>query len=81
MASDVENLVLEHLKRIQARLDAVGLDVADIKGRISLLEENVALARTDIAHLHAMHAGQAKRLDRFDERLARIERRLDLVEA
>jgi hypothetical protein len=73
MTESVENLVLEHLKHIRSRVDGLALDVADLKSRASAQEELQG-------QLFVLLGGLAKRMDRFDERLGRIERRLDLVE-
>ena len=67
MTDNVTNeLLLEHLKRLQSDMSAVRLDVGDLKRRMTGVEEAVA--------------GQSRRLDRVDERLDRIERRLELSE-
>jgi archaellum component FlaC len=71
MTENVESLVLEHLKHIRGKLDIITLDIADIKTRVSTLEEMQG-------QLFVMMGGFGKRMDRFDERLARIEKRLDL---
>jgi hypothetical protein len=55
-------------------MDAVSLDMSDIKSRVSSLEETQG-------QLLVMMGGLGKRMDRFDERLGRIERRLDLENA
>lgn len=65
MASD--NIILEHLGAIRATLDRHSEDLREIKGRLGILEQQYASLST--------------RLDRMDERVARIEKRLDLVEA
>ena len=67
--NDVENInfiLLEHMKAIRASQDNQAVDVRDLKRRMTSLEEGqVSIQR---------------RLDHFDDRLARIEKRLDLVE-
>lgn len=82
MSETVTNeLILEHLKRIQAGQARLIEDVGDLKLRMTALEENNAT----MAHSHAAMAqslaAQSRRIDRMDERLARIERRLDMVDA
>ena len=74
MTDDVAQLMLEHLKHIRATTDAMALDIIDIKSRLSGLELQVGQVQVSLA-------GQAQRIDRLEERIARIERRLDLVEA
>ena len=39
MTDNVENLILEHLRHIRSKMDAVSLDMSDIKSRVSSLEE------------------------------------------
>ncbi|HUF57151.1 MAG TPA: hypothetical protein VMM55_11400 [Thermohalobaculum sp.] len=72
MADD--NLVLEHLRKIREILDQHTEDLREIKGRIGILESGVGT-------LSAQYASLSNRLDRMDERVARIEKRLDLTEA
>lgn len=74
MTENVENLVLEHLKHIRGKLDVLTLDMADIKSRVSSLEETQG-------QVLSMLGGLGKRMDRFDDRLSRIEKRLDLEHA
>ncbi|MBV8845306.1 MAG: hypothetical protein JO307_21065 [Bryobacterales bacterium] len=75
-----DNLVLRYLRRIDARLDEHGHKFDDIIFRLERLEREVAGTRRDIANLHEDWVGMTRRLDNFDQRLQRIERRLDLVE-
>jgi len=74
MTDNVESLILEHLRHIRSKMDAVSLDMSDIKSRVSSLEETQG-------QLLVTMGGLGKRMDRFDERLGRIERRLDLENA
>ena len=73
MSDQPDNLVLVYLRRIDERLERMEADIQDMKRRITALEQSQA-------NLHADYAGVQLRMDRFDERLARIERRLDLAE-
>jgi hypothetical protein len=74
MTDNVESLILEHLGHIRSKMDAVSLDMSDIKSRVSSLEETQG-------QLLFMMGGLGKRMDRFGERLGPIERRLDLENA
>ena len=74
MTDNVENLILEHLKHIRGKIDVISLDVSDLKSRMSSLEEMQG-------QLLIMMGGFGKRMDRFDDRLSRIEKRLDLEHA
>ena len=70
MTDESSNLVLEHLKRIRASQERMELDVGDLKSRVSGLELNQGQVLTLLGSL-------SQRLDRLEERISRIERRLD----
>ena len=74
MANEVDSLVLEHLRHIRKAVDAVQLDIIDIKARLSGVEGT-------LGHLMTQGAVLSGRMDRLEERVARIERRLDLADA
>jgi predicted nucleic acid-binding Zn-ribbon protein len=71
MAENNDNLVIEHLRYIRARVDKNENDMADIKMRLSSVERSNALLHLDIAQVNY-------RLDGFDKRLGTIENRLEL---
>jgi chromosome segregation ATPase len=83
MAEDGDRieLLVELLKRVHTRLDKLDGDLSDLKVRISSIEQGQAIMRQELAHQSAQIAGLNARMDRFDERLMRIEKRLDLIEA
>lgn len=64
--SEVENLILEHLRQIRAGQDSLREDMREVKVRLG--------------HLEAQYASLSSRIDRIGERLERVERRLELVE-
>ena len=67
----------KHLSAIRAELAAVKTDTKDIKARMTALEIAVAgFASSEMSH----YASLATRADRTDERLDRIERRLEIVD-
>jgi hypothetical protein len=74
MADETDSIVLEHLRRIRASQERMELDISELKARVSGLEQVTG----QILHLMGT---MNQRMDRFDERLGRIERRLDLAEA
>lgn len=74
MSEQTDNLVLEHLRHIRGRVDAMTLDIGDLKTRVSSLED---MQGQVLVLLGAM----GKRMDRSGERLARVERHLDLETA
>jgi hypothetical protein len=61
------------LRRIRASQERSELDVADMKIRMSTLEQHQGQVLTLLGTMN-------QRIDRLDERVGRIERRLDLVE-
>lgn len=73
MTENVENLVLEHLRHIRARVDQIAEDVNLVKHRLTSLESQAANIHSDMAIIHL-------RIDQVDQRMNRIERRLDLVD-
>jgi hypothetical protein len=78
IASMSDNLALEHLRHIRGGLDALREDVRDVKHRLTTLEIQV----TNLAPIESSHyAGLATRMDRTDDRLDRIERRLEISAA
>lgn len=74
MTENVENLILERLRRIDQGLTDLRGDVQDLKIRMTAVEEHLASISTSVV-------GVNSRMDRFDERLSRVERRLELSDA
>jgi hypothetical protein len=66
MADDPDSLVLVYLRRLDEKVDRIGDDVRELKGRMTALEESVV--------------GVQRRMDRLDLRLDRVEKRLDLAD-
>jgi hypothetical protein len=58
---------------VYIKLDRIGADVTNLKGRVSSLEADAGHTRIALAEVDS-------RLDRMDVRLERIEVRLDLVD-
>ena len=79
MAENIENLMLEHLKRFQATLDRVENKIADLTARTGNLESGLASIMQHLAHFSATHAAQQLAVDNIGARLDRIERRLELA--
>ena len=74
MTDEIGNLILERLRRMDDRLVNIEADMHDVKLRVSGVEDHLATMVVSITGLN-------HRMDRFDERLTRVERRLDLREA
>ena len=73
MSADIDSLILEHLRHIRGRVDQLGEDMTIVKHRLTSLESQVA-------GLHGDNAILQRRMDGFETRMERIERRLDLVD-
>ena len=73
MTDEPNNIVLEHLRHIRRAVDRIELDLTDVKSRVSSLEQVQG-------QILALMGTMNQRMDRFDERLGRVERRLDLVD-
>jgi len=73
--SDVgpDNLVLTMLRRMDQKLDRIDQRFDDLTARVGSREEQIAGLRKDFVQL--------QHVDHFDERLKRVEKRLDLIEA
>jgi archaellum component FlaC len=63
----MDNIILEHLRAIRETLDNHTQDFLEVKQRLGFLENQ--------------YASISNRLDRLDERVSRIERRLELQDA
>ena len=79
MTDNVENLMLEHLKRFQATLDRIERDLREVKGRVANLEGGQASIIQHLAHFSSADAAQQIAIDNISDRLDRIERRLELA--
>ena len=73
MTEDTENMVLELLRRMRSSQERMELDMQDIKSRMTGLEITAGQISNQLG-------AQSLRLDRLEERISRIERRLDLVD-
>jgi archaellum component FlaC len=67
MSPATKDLILEHLRIIDATLDKHSEDFREVNTRLGILEQQFG----SVSH----------RLDRMDDRLSRIETRLHFVEA
>ena len=81
MTAEIDHLMLEHLKHIRARIDNMADDMTEVKHRLNHLEFAATRARTDTAYTEETTARQQVTIDRFSERLTRIERRLELSDS
>jgi uncharacterized protein YutD len=73
-SSQVLDFLREQFSSVHTKLDLIAGDVTNLKVRMSGLEAEAGYVRLGLAEVNS-------RLDRLDERVARIERRLDLADA
>ena len=73
MAREPSNIVIEHLRRLDRKMDKVIDDLGELKTAFVALDGYVAST-------HLQVAGHSSELDRIKSRLDRIERRLELSE-
>jgi hypothetical protein len=73
MSEEPENLILRAPGRIRDQNDLILTKLEELTVRVSSVERELAGVKVDMAAIN-------QRLDNFDRRLVRIERRLDLVD-
>jgi septal ring factor EnvC (AmiA/AmiB activator) len=78
MAETVDNLMLEHLKKIQAEQSASRERDAEILSRLAHIETSVARLARDGADNFAEVIADRHTVDKLKARIERIERRLEL---
>jgi IS1 family transposase len=78
MADAVENLVLEHLKKIQAEQGASRERDAEMLSRLAHMETSIARLGRDGADIFAEAIADRHAIDKRKDRIERIERRLEL---
>lgn len=78
MPDDIENLVLEHLKKIQVELGSSRERDADILGRLAHIETSIARLARDGADSYTEVVADRHAIDKLKARIERIERRLEL---
>jgi hypothetical protein len=72
--TETENLIVEHLRHILRTVDETRLDLMDLKTRVTAVE-------VSLGQVIALLEGQSGRMDRIEDRLGRVERRLELSDA
>ena len=78
MVEEAENLVLEHLKKIQSEQTASRERDSEILSRLAHIETAVARLARDGADNFAEVISDRHAVDKLKERIERIERRLEL---
>ncbi len=77
--SNVENLILEHLKKIQGEQSAARERDAEIMMRLSHIESGIARIARDESSNYSELIQDRHTIDKLKERLERIERRLEIT--
>ena len=75
---NVDNLMLEHMKRFQAGQERIEHKLAEMLTRLGHIEISLAGIRRDVAHSEDQSASMGVRMDKLAERLERVEKRLEL---
>lgn len=78
--AEPDNIVLVYLRRIDEKVDALSLDIRELKERMTAVEIGQAALRRDIAQLAETDARLQAGVDRLREDVGRIRRRLDIAE-
>jgi uncharacterized coiled-coil protein SlyX len=78
MSNEIENLVLEHLKKIQIEQAAARERDTEIFSRLGHIETSLARLHSYISGMEEASAEHSVRMDRMAMRIDRIERRLEL---
>ena len=81
MSDQPDNLILVYLRRLDEKLDRVRDDLQDVTRRLTAVELGLASVRREVAVLAESDAHLGASIDKVNERLERIDRRLDIVPA
>lgn len=79
MSGNIENLMLEHLKKIQAELAEIRQDSAEIKSRLGSIESGIARITRDEAGNYGEIIENRHMYDKLAERVGKIEKRLEIA--
>ena len=77
--TNVENIVIEHLKALRNGQDRIEAKLSEVSARLTSLETAVVKSRSDNLGTQEDVYRQQSVIDRLAERLERVERRLDLI--
>lgn len=78
--AEIINFVGEQFRRLNLRFDRLELEIGDMNGRMIVVGEGIASMSARIASVEVSTARMIKPVDRVENRLKRIERRLNLVD-
>ena len=80
MADKIDNLMLEHLKKIQAEQSASRERDREMLSRLGQMESMIARIGRDNAHAFAEQIEDRHSVDALKDRVERIERRLEITD-
>jgi septal ring factor EnvC (AmiA/AmiB activator) len=76
-----DNLMLEHLKKIQVEISGIRQDNAEIKSRLGSIESGIARITRDEAGNYGEIIENRHMVDKLTSRIERIEKRLEISSA
>ena len=80
MNTNVESLVLEHLRALRGESAETRTDIREIKTRLGSIETSLARVGRDMAQNYSEQIEDRHRIDALLERIKRIEQRLELID-
>ncbi|HWA90874.1 MAG TPA: hypothetical protein VG889_12615 [Rhizomicrobium sp.] len=81
MTDETVHILMEYMRRFNARMDEFFSEQRDMKLRLSSIKHKMVNVHSDLTGMHGDVARIDLRLHHIDTRLARIEKRLDLTPA
>jgi hypothetical protein len=79
MSENIDNLILEHLKRFQAGQERMQKDMDEIKSRLGHIEQSIVKTARDSLTNYEEIILNRHMVDRMNDRIERIERRLEIA--
>lgn len=73
MTTEINSLILEHLRALRS-------DLSDVKDRVGRMELRLSTIEQTLGAMYALSGSDREALHAVTRRVERIERRLDLVE-
>ena len=74
MAQVTNELIYEVLKKMQDDIASIKLEIREMRGEMHSIRMHIHAVENDVNNLYALYG-------KLDQRLERVERRLDLAEA
>jgi predicted nuclease with TOPRIM domain len=79
--AEPENIIPVYLRRLGEKLDALSIDIRELKDRATSSEMSVGALRRDLAQVVETDARLPAGLDRLRDDVTRIRLRLDIADA